>query len=475
MGCGTGPFGFLEAATWCWPREGRRLDARRYVLRETDTLLLHVEFHPVATNLKGRTLHLDRPASRDLVGRVVVRRLVGAQDVLGERHLDATLQIHRPDLPSGEMEGALVTLESEDAAVLEVEVHRRVSHDDRAVLLPVLCVCGPHLPHLPAALFLDPVEILDVLRDAGQDLQFLGDDGPLLLAPGVASDEVGHAAKGEDDETEDEPSDVFSHGRVVFVRKNDTTRAWASKVEVWAVVPGLARAWYRVVAVERHYGCTMVRLIKRYGNRKMYDTQASRYVTLDAVAGLVRAGEDLRIIDNVTGEDLTAVTFAQIILEEAKRRNGVLGLPVLRWIIQQGGEALHEILTGVDRGREALDSVRELAEKRVRQLAHAAEGGTSRRTGGAAKGRGPVSGGRGLLSDILELPQKPLEQLQHRIDAQVRASLERVTTHPAVQAELRRIERSIRGLERQLGRLRRTAPARPTRLKRRVAKGTAPS
>ena len=216
----------------------------------------------------------------------------------------------------------------------------------------------------------------------------------------------------------------------------------------------------------------MVRLIKRYGNRKMYDTEASRYVTLDAVAGMVRAGDDLRIIDNDTGEDLTAVTFAQIILEEAKRRNGVLGLPVLRWIIQQGGEALHEILTGVDRGREALDSVRELAEKQVRQLAHAGESGAPRRPHRAGKGRGPEPRGRGLLTDILELPQKPFEQLQHRIDAQVRASLERVTTHPAVQAELRRIERSIRGLERQLGRLRRTTPAAPTRPKTRAAKST---
>src|SRR2546425_738981 len=102
----------------------------------------------------------------------------------------------------------------------------------------------------------------------------------------------------------------------------------------------------------------MTRLIKRYANRKMYDTQASRYVTLDNVAELVRAGDDLRI-------------------------------------------------------------------------------------------------GRNLLDDILELPQKQLEQLQQRIDAQVRASIDRVTAHPTVQNELRRIESSIKGLERQLGRLRR--------------------
>jgi polyhydroxyalkanoate synthesis repressor PhaR len=185
----------------------------------------------------------------------------------------------------------------------------------------------------------------------------------------------------------------------------------------------------------------MTRLIKRYGNRKMYDTQASRYVTLDGVAELVRGGDDLRIIDNDSGEDLTAVTFAQIIFEEEKRKSGLLGLPALRWIIQQGGEALQELLSSVDRGREALGTVRELAEKRMKQLAHPQE------SAGAARGRAAAHDKRGLLNEI--------EQLQHRIDAQVRASLERVTGHPAFQNELRRIERNIKALERQLGRLRR--------------------
>jgi polyhydroxyalkanoate synthesis repressor PhaR len=204
----------------------------------------------------------------------------------------------------------------------------------------------------------------------------------------------------------------------------------------------------------------MTRLIKRYGNRKMYDTQESRYVTLDNVAELVRAGEDLRIIDNDSGEDLTAVTFAQIIFEEEKRKDGVLGLPVLRRLIRQGGEAVQELLSSVDRGREALGSMREMAEKGVKQLVQGVERRGTRPQGNDTRG------GRALL-DILELPQKQLELLQHRIDAQVRTSLERVTGHPAVQNELRRIEDSIKGLEHQLGRLRRRgAAARHTKARR---------
>ncbi len=207
----------------------------------------------------------------------------------------------------------------------------------------------------------------------------------------------------------------------------------------------------------------MARLIKRYGNRKLYDTQASRYVTLDAVAELVRAGEDLRIIDNESGEDLTALTFAQIILEEQKRKTAP-DLPILRWIIQQGGAAVHELVTSMDRGREALESMRDRAERRVKQLVE----GTERRAD--ARGDADSTPGRRLLTEILELPQKQLEQLQHRIDSQLRTSLERVTAHPAVQNELRRLEESIKGLEYQLTRLRRRPPEpRPRRAAKRHA------
>ncbi len=197
----------------------------------------------------------------------------------------------------------------------------------------------------------------------------------------------------------------------------------------------------------------MKRVIRRYSNRKMYDTQASAYVTLEMVAELVRGGDELRIIDNDTGQDLTAVTFAQIIFEEAKRKDGgMVGLPLLRRLIQQGGEAVQEFFTnvdrGVDRGREALESVREIAEKRVKQLV--------RRSGSRGKG-GRSAGSR--LEELLEAPQRQLEHLQQRIDTQVRNSIERVTAIPVVRKELRRLEESLRGIEQQLTRLRGTPHA----------------
>lgn len=180
----------------------------------------------------------------------------------------------------------------------------------------------------------------------------------------------------------------------------------------------------------------MLRLVKRYGNRKLYDTQESRYVTLDDIAGFVKAGEEVRVIDNDSGEDLTAVTFAQIILEEERRKTGLLPLPILRNIIQQGEAALQDIATRVDKGMEAIGSIGEKAGRRVQELV----------------GRGGASG-KSLFDEILVSPQKRLEALQKRIDERVKQSVEHIASLPAVQREVARIEKSIRRLEGRLSRL----------------------
>jgi len=78
----------------------------------------------------------------------------------------------------------------------------------------------------------------------------------------------------------------------------------------------------------------MARLVKRYSNRKLYDTSESRYVTLDEIARWVKSGEEVKILENESGEDLTAVTFAQIILEEERKKSGLLSLRVMRELIQ---------------------------------------------------------------------------------------------------------------------------------------------
>jgi polyhydroxyalkanoate synthesis repressor PhaR len=78
-----------------------------------------------------------------------------------------------------------------------------------------------------------------------------------------------------------------------------------------------------------------MRGIRRYSNRKLYDTKESHYVTLAQIAAIIRAGEDIQVLDKNTGRDLTAATMALILFEEEKR-GPRLGIAGLRKIIQTG-------------------------------------------------------------------------------------------------------------------------------------------
>ena len=85
-------------------------------------------------------------------------------------------------------------------------------------------------------------------------------------------------------------------------------------------------------------------LIKKYGNRRLYDTAGSRYVNLDDLAALVREGKEVRVVDAKTGRDLTRVTLTQIITEDAKDKPTGLPLELLRQLIMASDEVRQEFL-----------------------------------------------------------------------------------------------------------------------------------
>lgn len=199
---------------------------------------------------------------------------------------------------------------------------------------------------------------------------------------------------------------------------------------------------------------TPLRLIKRYGNRKLYDTSESRYITLDEIARLVRSGNDVKVIDNENGDDLTAITFAQIILEEEKRRSSLISLGLLRELVQHGEDTLAEIRTRVEKGVEAIGTIGEKAGRRVQEIVGTVSG---EREGNDVKpvGEPDPDAGKGFFDEILAAPQRRLEALQRTIDERIKSSVGRIANHPVVQHEVQRIERSIKKLEERLARLRR--------------------
>jgi len=77
--------------------------------------------------------------------------------------------------------------------------------------------------------------------------------------------------------------------------------------------------------------------IKRYPNRKFYDTEEKRYITLDDISDRIRAGREVQVIDQGSGEEITSVVLTQIIFEQEKKQSGFVPRSVLTGLVQAGG------------------------------------------------------------------------------------------------------------------------------------------
>jgi len=111
-----------------------------------------------------------------------------------------------------------------------------------------------------------------------------------------------------------------------------------------------------------------MQVIKRYPNRKLYDTEAKKYITLEGIADLIRSGVDVQVIDNASGEDLTAVTLSQIIFEQEKRQSGFLSRSVLTNLIQAGGDRLSNIQRILPSPKNIIHLVDDEIKRRVNGL-----------------------------------------------------------------------------------------------------------
>lgn len=108
-------------------------------------------------------------------------------------------------------------------------------------------------------------------------------------------------------------------------------------------------------------------VIKRYPNRKLYDTEQKQYITLDGIAMLIREGQDVTVIDHATGEDLTALTLSQVVYEQQKKHSGYLPYSVLTGLIQAGGETLGTLRRSLS---SALGLARHVDDEIARRVRH---------------------------------------------------------------------------------------------------------
>ncbi len=190
------------------------------------------------------------------------------------------------------------------------------------------------------------------------------------------------------------------------------------------------------------------RLIKRYQNRKLYDTKESRYVTLDDLATLVRAGTEIRILDNSSGRDLTSVTLAQIILEEEKRRRGV-PLSALRTLIQEGSASLGELVTQI--GRDIDQTVQTVGRVLGRSETQGCDREDTSQQQSQHGGGGDLVGTLSSIRDWLTHSQRSIEEWQGRVDEQIRRLAESLSPMLRLQRQMAELEARVGELENRIG------------------------
>lgn len=168
------------------------------------------------------------------------------------------------------------------------------------------------------------------------------------------------------------------------------------------------------------------RVIKRYSNRKLYDTKGSSYVTLLQIAEMIREGEDVQVVDNATKEDKTDVTLALIISEELRSRPRAIPLTTLRALIRHRGERILSQLREGPIGKlipkEGLDPAllqESIAEDDVAQIRE----------------------GKGLRAT--------LEQWQAAIDERVRQALLNLPALRELEREVRRLSDRLDAIEKR--------------------------
>jgi polyhydroxyalkanoate synthesis repressor PhaR len=170
-----------------------------------------------------------------------------------------------------------------------------------------------------------------------------------------------------------------------------------------------------------------LRIIKRYSNRKLYDTKDSRYVTLLQIAEMVRGGEEVQIIDNNTKDDLTEVTLAQIIYEEQKAHSRSVPLQTLKELIHARTEKVLADLREGPIGR-LIPGVKPADEKTPEAVAPVKE----------------------VKPTLVDQAKEKLEEVQHQLDERITAILATFRPFQQMQQEVRRLNERVEDLERKL-------------------------
>jgi polyhydroxyalkanoate synthesis regulator protein len=159
-------------------------------------------------------------------------------------------------------------------------------------------------------------------------------------------------------------------------------------------------------------------------------------VTLDDISELVKRGDDVKVMDNTTGEDLTSMTMTQILLEKERSRKIVLPIDTLRGIIRSGGESLHELVDKIFQSPDGtIAQVKREANVQIQKILK----------------KDLPADPRAMLADLINLSQKRYEELQKKIDHAITEAVDKLTGLSETQKKIEELTRKVETLEKKLG------------------------
>lgn len=184
-------------------------------------------------------------------------------------------------------------------------------------------------------------------------------------------------------------------------------------------------------------GDNTVRVIKKYQNRKLYDTKDSCYITLDEIAKLIKKGEDVVVVDNKTKADVTSIILTQILVDQEKSAKSILPLTMLRDIIQHGQGSLFEfiqryVLMGIDSEQEK----RVEAERYIDRL--------------VTRGDLTKAEGKTLLKEVLDSPEREKVDFDQFIGDRVSTTLKQMTNMGDLEKSLSTLATKIDSLQQKI-------------------------
>jgi len=188
-----------------------------------------------------------------------------------------------------------------------------------------------------------------------------------------------------------------------------------------------------------------IRIIKRYANRKLYDTATSSYITLADIGELAKTGVDFKVVDHKTGEDLTSVTFAQILLDGEKKGVDKFSSQTLKSLLVQGEEAITYIKGAVANVQKEAEKKKDWLEKALMEKAKIPDDI------------------RKNLNDFVSGTQTSLSTWQKQADDKIEIMVKRLANVAQIKDEVLNIAQKLKKFEERLESLEKAATSKKKR------------